>query len=860
MRLHLWHKLSLLFAAVLVALTAILVLAVARPVAGDLRSAIEGEGNDILARQAENYLMSLVREQTRRIDAELRHASATAGFAGLLLGEMSGAYDLNPDFMQSDLSFLYHHSGGHAVYAVAKSGELWRHPSSSARPDSAAKFAATRAEISRLPAGLPSDKGAVLWGPVYLNPFSPQYDLVVDAISPVFRNGQHWGHVGVTISVTDLIAEFQRRAIIPGSYTFIVDSSSRLIGAPPQGRVELVAPQAFRPRGPINLLNTGSRDLDAAIKEMTLGASAVRTVSIKGDKKYLAFRPLHAIDWRLGLTVQVSMATAISAQLIEAVDLASSRVLPGAITSIALLLVATLACSILLSRRLVAPLRQMTAVSERIAKGHFDQRVAVTSNDEMGRLGHHFNTMAQRISELIADLKRRADELREANDSLKQQTEILQSVLYSMGEGVVVADEKGDFILWNAEAERLVGIGVEEGEHIAMEEWATHFGAFLPDTRTPFPMQDLPMVQALHGKSVDQLEMFMRNPNIPEGNWLSVNARPLPGGDGKLRGAVSVFRDITQTKHFVSALEQAQSDLERRVDERTAELREAQCQLVEAAHQAGRAEVANSVLHNVGNVLNSVNVSATLVSNRLRSSRISKLQRLAELVYSHDSDLASFLVEDETGRQLPHYLSKLAEHLENERIKVIEELDSMNRNINHIRHIVTLQQDYAGQSNMVENVAASDVVEDALRIESASLKRHNIRVTRAFTSTPEIRIDRHKLLQILVNLMSNAKYALLAADREDKEIRIHIDDVQSDLVRIEVSDNGIGISKENLEKLFRHRFTTRKDGHGIGLHGSAIAAEEIGVRLRAHSDGLDCGATFTVEIPMPKLNKPHEVG
>ncbi len=113
---------------------------------------------------------------------------------------------------------------------------------------------------------------------------------------------------------------------------------------------------------------------------------------------------------------------------------------------------------------------------------------------------------------------------------------------------------------------------------------------------------------------------------------------------------------------------------------------------------------------------------------------------------------------------------------------------------------------------------------------------------------PPITVEKHKVLQILVNLMRNAKFACSESGLPDRQMTLRVSR-DADIVKISVSDNGVGIAPENLTRIFSHGFTTRKDGHGFGLHSGALAATEMGGRLSVQSDGLGLGAAFTLELP-----------
>ena len=272
--------------------------------------------------------------------------------------------------------------------------------------------------------------------------------------------------------------------------------------------------------------------------------------------------------------------------------------------------------------------------------------------------------------------------------------------------------------------------------------------------------------------------------------------------------------------------------------------------LMVASRQAGMAEIATGVLHNVGNVLNSVNVSAALVSEKLRRSKVANVSKIAVLISEHSDDLANFIAKDEKGKQLPGFLAMLADHLVNEQIETIEEIKLLTENIEHIKAIVSMQQSYAGMSGLVEQVRVAEVLDDVLRMHTSSSERHEIKVQRNYQEIPLVILQKHKLLQILVNLIRNAGDALVANDRQDRRLTVWMGVGEGDRLRIEVVDNGLGIPKENLTQIFAHGFTTKKNGHGFGLHGSALAAKEMGGSLTASSDGPGKGATFTLELPL----------
>jgi signal transduction histidine kinase len=278
-------------------------------------------------------------------------------------------------------------------------------------------------------------------------------------------------------------------------------------------------------------------------------------------------------------------------------------------------------------------------------------------------------------------------------------------------------------------------------------------------------------------------------------------------------------------------------------------------QLLDTSRRAGMAEIATNVLHNVGNVLNSVNVTTNLLAQRVRKSRVSSFPRVVAMLQEHAHDLGAFITSDAKGKLVPDYLAKLSENLLAEQEATIGELNSLRGNVEHINEIVSMQQNYASVGGVKEIINVVNLVEDCLRINEGALSRHHVEVVREFENVPPMNVDKHKLLQILVNLVRNAKYACQESERVDKQMTVRVANGDG-RIKISVIDNGVGIPPENLTRIFNHGFTTRKDGHGFGLHSGALAAKEIGGSLNVHSDGPGQGAAFTLELPCPAPGGP----
>lgn len=314
---------------------------------------------------------------------------------------------------------------------------------------------------------------------------------------------------------------------------------------------------------------------------------------------------------------------------------------------------------------------------------------------------------------------------------------------------------------------------------------------------------------------------------------------------------------------------EAKATLEKRVTERTqelqdqvhakeralAELAEAQKRLIEMSRLSGMAEVATGVLHNVGNVLNSVNVSANLAASKIGEFRLDHLAAAIDMLEEHRDDASVFLRDDPKGQRVLPYLAKLGQALQQDCQTALSELHHLQNHIGHIKTIVATQQEYAKVSGLIEDLYLADLAEDALRIVEPSLERYQIRVERDFQDLPAVAADKHKILQILLNLLRNAKESIKQSQKHPGLIRLSLRRYNDDRVRIEVKDSGIGLAPENLTRIFAHGYTTKTNGHGFGLHSGALAAQQMSGSLWAESDGLGYGATFILELPLVETHE-----
>jgi signal transduction histidine kinase len=541
----------------------------------------------------------------------------------------------------------------------------------------------------------------------------------------------------------------------------------------------------------------------------------------------------------------------------------------------------SLVISIVYAARLVRPIRILHTAMEKVARGDLRARAEVRSHDEIERLAEAFNDMAQTIlgrNQILESVSFAAKQFLSAADPDAVATEVLERVGQATGASrayVLKIGARGD--PWQLALQREWSSSGTRSSHAEWESFpwqragVYHWIELLSDGRivTAKPAE---LEQAVRDSIDSRIRSMIFLPIVVAGVWWGVvglddfvQDRDWGAAErDSLRAVADMLGASIARQRAQSALVEAKETLEQRVLDRTGELQEqieakdraladlasAQQRLIELSRAAGMAEIATGVLHNVGNVLNSVNVSTSLVSGKIRELRVDNLVALIHMLEQHSGDLPEFLTADPKGQRVIPYLAKLGDHFQSERNGWLEELELLSSHVGHIKQIVATQQNYAKVSGLVENICLPDLVEDALRILEPGLVRHGIKVERDFETLPTIAADKHQILQILLNLLRNAKQSITQGDGESRVIRVCIRRLGENRISLAVEDTGVGLPPENLTRIFAHGFTTKVDGHGFGLHSCALAAGQMGGSLRAESRGLGHGATFILELPL----------
>ena len=265
--------------------------------------------------------------------------------------------------------------------------------------------------------------------------------------------------------------------------------------------------------------------------------------------------------------------------------------------------------------------------------------------------------------------------------------------------GVGYANRDGSFIWCNDAFDRMLGLepgehrnkSIRELTHVSDQEHNDHMLSDLWEGRI---------------KSYALEKRYVKRDGAEL--WVRVTAAMVRTPDGTPVSSVGFLEDISARKSMEAKIESVQKAL------------------MDASRQAGMAEVATNVLHNVGNVLNSVNVSASLAIERLKTSKVARLGEVAAMVEQNKADLPRFFSEDARGKKLPQYLTALADHMQGERDLLLKELAELRANLDHIKEAVTMQQAYARRCGVLETVPVAELVEDALRMNTGALTRHHV--------------------------------------------------------------------------------------------------------------------------------------
>ena len=436
----------------------------------------------------------------------------------------------------------------------------------------------------------------------------------------------------------------------------------------------------------------------------------------------------------------------------------------------------------------------------------------------------------------ISNIKAAETQLMVVNEELAVQSQLLQSVFNSISDGVVVTNEAGRIIMFNPSARELAGEGLLLKDS---DQWFKKYTCFYPDRVTPFPLEEHPALRAAQGESVNNVEMFIQNlKGLDNGLYVSVSGTPLQDGDGNRKGVVVVFRDLTDKVKSEEALVQA--------------------------FTRGRLEIVDTILHNIGNAINSVSVGIDTIHHQLMHDRlVPRLTALANAIKEHQDDLSDYIKDDPQGQKVLPFLLTLAADFKVTREHWEETVQRIRDRTGHIVDIIRTQNSYQGTSGTRKDVNIKTAVSDALKILQESIDKRQIRVhVNCESVAQEVRMQESQLHQMLVNLIKNSIEAIdalaeLGELHEEPYIQVFAQ-IEDGFLSIHITDNGIGLTPEEIEKIFIAGFTTKEHGSGLGLHSSANFVISSGGKIYPLSPGKGKGATMHVMFPIPSIQLENQ--
>ena len=435
------------------------------------------------------------------------------------------------------------------------------------------------------------------------------------------------------------------------------------------------------------------------------------------------------------------------------------------------------------------------------------------------------NAALKRENAELSDIKLKHNQVVVLNDQLTVQSQFLQSIFSSISDGVVVAGETSNVIMANLNARRIIG---PLPFLKSSDEWFKPDLYFYPDKVTAFPLEEHPLLQAIRGKSTNNVEMFIRNDESPDGIYASVSGRPLQDGNGKWTGGIAVFHDMTYRVQAEEALAQAFAQ--------------------------GRLEIVDTILHNIGNAINSVSVGIDTIHHELVNDQLTpRLISLADAIEQHQDNFSDYIKNDPQGQKVLPFILTLASDFDAVKQQWKQTVRRIKDRTGHIVDIIRTQNAHNVASGPRKDINLTAAISNAVKILQNSIDKRQIQIEMDCDNVPqEIRIQESQFHQMLVNLIKNSIEAIDELAKSDEfdgvsciRFRTYID---GDFLCLDMTDTGIGIDSEDINRIFWAGFTTKEQGTGLGLHASANFVISSGGKIQAFSEGRGKGATLQIML------------
>ncbi len=419
---------------------------------------------------------------------------------------------------------------------------------------------------------------------------------------------------------------------------------------------------------------------------------------------------------------------------------------------------------------------------------------------------------------------------RETENELYDQIQLTEAIFESMNDGVIVTDEHRKILVWNSRAQQIGGVDIPTYH---TDQWVKEYGFFLPDRETPLTPEASPLRRAINGEATDNVEVFIRNEQKPDGVYTSVSGRPLLREGGISKGAVLIIRDITEQMNTEEALDQA--------------------------FVQGRLEIVDTILHNIGNAINSVTVGIeTVHQNLINDPFLPRLCALADAIKAHRDNWVDYIRNDPQGQKVIPFIIALAEDFTGLNERLVKTVVRVKDRADYIADIVRTQKAFGSPSMDQKDIHLKDAFSSAIQVLQESLDKSEIETVIDCENAPqEIRIQESQFHQMMVNLIKNSIEAidgLAASDEIEETPRIQIRAyIEGNFLYLDVRDNGIGIEQTNLKKIFSAGYTTKESGSGLGLHSAANFVIGSGGQIHALSDGIGKGTTLRIMLRLSSI-------
>ncbi len=508
-----------------------------------------------------------------------------------------------------------------------------------------------------------------------------------------------------------------------------------------------------------------------------------------------------------------------------------------------ILAVIVITLGIFLNISILKPVKNLTKVSQIIARGDLDQILDDTlRKDEIGILAKSFSNMRDAIREKIQDLNLEIQTRKKAENNLKKSEEKYRKLFRNIADPIFIFDYDTYAFLGCNQA-TIDKYGWSREELLLKTVFQLHSDSEIEKAKSNIQKRKNQI-------DFDKKDAFEYTHNKKDGSTIVVEVNSaIMEFEGK-KAFLSIARDITERKRAEEELKKHRTRLEELVEEKAAELKTAQKELIEKAHRAGMAEMATNSLHNIGNILNSVNISNQILQETIYASSVNDLREANNLLSQNIDNLENFFLKNPKGNLLLEYYLEVGERLFQENETMKEHTDRLKNKIEAIMEVIVAQQSYAGAVGLTEKMDVVEIIESAIVMQRSVIEKHNITLIRDFQVTPKLKIQKAKLLHILINLIQNAKDAVIKSNKPERTIKISVEKNSSlkSAYLIKVCDNGIGIPDGNKTEIFTHGFTTKKNGHGFGLHSCANYMTEMGGAISVESNGKNQGTEFILKF------------